>query len=79
MLRDGTCHPNGGAELDKLVPHLPSSDVVDAHLWVLCLLHYFDLNDAEEKLFSLMKSPNTVDGCKMVRHRVDKVVTYNMK
>jgi len=35
----------------------------------------FDLSDAEDKLFSLMKSHNTVDGCKMVRHRVHKVVT----
>jgi hypothetical protein len=26
----------------------------------------FDLDDAEVKLFSLMKSPHSVDGCKLV-------------
>jgi hypothetical protein len=26
----------------------------------------FDLDDAEVKLFSLMKSPHAVDGCKLV-------------
>jgi hypothetical protein len=31
----------------------------------------FDLDDAEAKLFSLMKSPHVDDGCKLVQHRVD--------
>jgi len=39
----------------------------------------FDLNDAEIKLYSLMKSPYTVDGCKLIRHRVDKVATCRKK
>jgi hypothetical protein len=26
----------------------------------------FDINDAEAKLFALMKSPHTIDGCKLV-------------
>ena len=38
-----------------------------------------DLDDVEMKLFSMLKSPNTVDGCKLVRHRVDKPETCNMK
>ncbi len=28
----------------------------------------FDIDDAEVKLFALMKSPHAVDGCKLVRH-----------
>jgi hypothetical protein len=28
---------------------------------------------------SLMKSPYTVDGCKLIRHRVDKVATCRRK
>ncbi len=39
----------------------------------------FDLNDAEFKLYSLMKSPYTVDGCKLIRHLVDKVATCRRK
>lgn len=39
----------------------------------------FDLNDAEIKLYSLMKSPCTVDGCKLIRHRVDKNATFRRK
>ncbi len=39
----------------------------------------FDLDDVEAKLFSLMKSPHVVDGCKLVQHRVDKGVTCNRK
>ncbi len=35
----------------------------------------FNLDDAEVKLFSLMKSPHAADGCKLVWHRVDKGVT----
>jgi hypothetical protein len=39
----------------------------------------FDLDDAEVKLHSLMKSPYTVNGCKLIRHRVDKVTTCRWK
>jgi hypothetical protein len=41
----------------------------------------FDLDDAEVKLHSLMKSPYTytVDGCKLIRHRVDKFATCRRK
>ncbi len=39
----------------------------------------FDLDNAEVKLYSLMKSPCTVDGCKLIRHRVDKVATCRRK
>jgi hypothetical protein len=39
----------------------------------------FDLDDAEVKLYSLMKSPYTVDGCKLIRHQVDKVATCRRK
>ncbi len=39
----------------------------------------FDIDDAEEKLFALMKSPHAVDGCKLVQHRVDKAITCNRK
>jgi hypothetical protein len=35
----------------------------------------FDVDDAEAKLFALMKSPHAVDGCELVQHRVDKAVT----
>jgi hypothetical protein len=39
----------------------------------------FDLDDEEAKLFSLMKSPHAVDGCKLVQHRNDDAVTCNRK
>jgi hypothetical protein len=39
----------------------------------------FDLGDAEVKLHSLMKSPYTVNGCKLIRHRVDRVATCRRK
>ncbi len=39
----------------------------------------FDLDDAEFKLHSLMKSPYTVDGCKLIRRCVDKVATCRRK
>jgi hypothetical protein len=39
----------------------------------------FDIDDAEAKLFALMKSPHAVDRCKLVRHRVDKAVTCDHK
>jgi hypothetical protein len=39
----------------------------------------FDIDDAEAKLFALMKSPHAIDGCKLVQHRVDKAVTCNQK
>jgi hypothetical protein len=39
----------------------------------------FDLDDAEVKLHSLMKSPYTVDGCKLIQHWVDKVATCRRK
>jgi len=39
----------------------------------------FDLDKAESQLYSLMKSPYTVDGCKLIRHRVDKVATCRRK
>jgi hypothetical protein len=39
----------------------------------------FDLDDAKFKLHSLMKSPYTVDGCKLIQHRVDKVATCRRK
>jgi hypothetical protein len=41
--------------------------------------HEFDIDDAEAKLFVLMKSAHAVDGCKLVRHRVDKAITCNRK
>ncbi len=28
--------------------------------------HEFDIDDAEAKLFALMKSPHAIDGCKLV-------------
>jgi hypothetical protein len=39
----------------------------------------FDIDDREAKLFALMKSPHTIDGCKLVRHRVDTATTCNRK
>jgi hypothetical protein len=39
----------------------------------------FDFDDAEAKLFALMKSPHAVDGCKFVQHRVNKAITCNCK
>ncbi len=39
----------------------------------------FDIDDAEAKLFALIKSPHAVDGCSLVRHRVDKAITCNRK
>ncbi len=39
----------------------------------------FDLDNVEVKLHSLMESPYTVDGCKLIRHRVDKVATWRRK
>jgi hypothetical protein len=39
----------------------------------------FDVDDAEAKLFALMKSPHPVDGCKLVQHQVDKAVICNQK
>ncbi len=39
----------------------------------------FDIDVAEAKLFALMKSPHAVDGCKFVRHQVDKAITCNCK
>jgi hypothetical protein len=39
----------------------------------------FDIDDAEAKLFALMKSPHAVDGCKLVQHRVNKAITCNRK
>ncbi len=39
----------------------------------------FDIDDAEVKLFALMKSPHAIDGCKLFQRRVDKAVTCNRK
>jgi hypothetical protein len=39
----------------------------------------FDIDDTEAKLFALMKSPHTIDGCKLVRHQVDTATTCNRK
>jgi hypothetical protein len=39
----------------------------------------FDIDVAEAKLFALMKFPHAVDGCKLVRHRVDKAITCSHK
>ncbi len=39
----------------------------------------FDIDVAEAKLFALMKSPHAIDGCKLVRHQVDKAITCNSK
>jgi hypothetical protein len=39
----------------------------------------FDIDIAETKLFALMKSPHVIDGCKLVRHQVDKAITCNRK
>jgi hypothetical protein len=39
----------------------------------------FDIDDAEAKLFALMKNPHAIDGCKLVQHRVDKAITCNHK
>jgi hypothetical protein len=38
-----------------------------------------DIDDAEAKLFALMKSPHAIDGCELVQHRVDTAVTCNRK
>jgi hypothetical protein len=38
-----------------------------------------DLDDVEQKLFSMLKSHNTVDGCKFVQRRADKGETCNRK
>ncbi len=42
-------------------------------------IHEFNLDDAEAKLFALMKSPHAIDGCKLVQHKVDKAVASNWK
>ncbi len=70
--------------LSLLVPHDNSF-----HIQVLCtnfdpsLFHNpdqeFDIDDAEAKLFALMKSPHTIDGCKLVRHQVDTATTCKGK
>jgi hypothetical protein len=39
----------------------------------------FDIDVAEVKLLALMKSPHAVDGCKLIRHQVDKAITCNRK
>jgi hypothetical protein len=39
----------------------------------------FDIDDAEAKLFALMKSPHAVDRCKLVQQRVDKAIICNRK
>ncbi len=39
----------------------------------------FDVYDAEAKLFALMKSPHTIDGCNLVQYRVDTATTCNRK
>jgi hypothetical protein len=39
----------------------------------------FDIDDAEAKLFALMKSPHAIDGCELVQYQVDKAVTCNGK
>ncbi len=39
----------------------------------------FNIDVAKAKLFALMKSPHAVDGCKLVRHQVDKAITCNRK
>jgi hypothetical protein len=39
----------------------------------------FDIDNTEAKLFALMKSPHTIDGCKLVRHQVDTATTCNRK
>ncbi len=41
--------------------------------------HEFDIDDAEAKLFALMKSPHTIDGYNLVRHRVNTANTCNRK
>jgi hypothetical protein len=38
-----------------------------------------DIDDAEAKLFALMKSPHAIDGCKLVQHQVDNAITCNRK
>ncbi len=38
-----------------------------------------NFDDAEAKLYALMKSPHTIDGCKLVRHRVNTAITCNCK
>jgi hypothetical protein len=47
------------------------------------IFHYpnneFDLDDAEAKLVSLMKSPHAMEGCELLQHRVDKAVICNPK
>ncbi len=39
----------------------------------------FGIDDAEAKLFALVKSPHAVDGCKLVQHHVNKAITFNRK
>jgi hypothetical protein len=39
----------------------------------------FDIDDAEVKLFALMKSSHAIDGCKLVQQQVDKAITCNRK
>ncbi len=39
----------------------------------------FNFDDAEAKLFALMKSPHTIDGYKLVQHQVDTAITCNRK
>ncbi len=39
----------------------------------------FNIDDAKAELFALMKSPHTIDGCKLVWHWVDTAITCNPK
>jgi hypothetical protein len=62
-------------------PHFPCTGTV--YQFDPILFHNpdqeFDIDDAEAKLFALMKSPHAIDGYKLVRHRVDKAITCNRK
>ncbi len=58
-------YPGTMYQFDPILFHIPDQEL--------------DIDDAEAKLFALMKSPHAVDGCKLVQHRVDKAITCNRK
>ncbi len=64
------CYPGTVYHFDSnlLNKHDASSNEID-----------FDVEDAEEKLYSFMKSPKTNDGCTLKSQRPNKIVTCNRK
>jgi hypothetical protein len=73
------CDPSSTIPIGSTQHYFPALCTRLIQFYSITLIKNFDIDDAEAKLFALMKSCHAIDGCKLVQHQVDKAITCNHK